>query len=164
MTTKTTTTLRLPLLDRVRLAWSIYERTARDGLLGAAFVVFLLIIHSLLGPAEAAPALEPIAQRQPIIMIATAQPQPTPPPAPTATPWPTAEPVIIVQQVEVPAPPETVYVPQPVYVQVQAAPTLEPQPYNIASAPQVDYQEKPADDRAAHYAEATSGHGTKALP
>lgn len=126
-----TTKLRLTFAQR----WQMHERQIRDGATGAAMIVALLLIHSLLRPAPA-PLSAPIVMREsqrPAILVATATPAPTMPPQPTATP------IVEVRYLEAPTlPPIVEYVEVPVYVAapapaqeaapvVEAPPTLEPQ-------------------------------------
>lgn len=120
---KTTINLRLTLSDR----WKVYERHIRDGAFGAAMVVALLLIHSLLRPAPegAAPIVMREVQR-PALLIATATQSP---------PQPTATPIVEIREVIVQAPapePEIVYVSAP--GAAYAAPTVAPI-YQTASEP-----------------------------
>lgn len=82
------------------------ERTIRDGAYGAAMIVLLMLVHTLLKPTPVTPQAVHTPSR-PVIVIATARPLPTPTVAPTQTP------VVVVREVYVEAPtpePEVIYV------------------------------------------------------
>lgn len=94
------------------------ERTVRDGAYGAAMIVMLMLVHTLLRPTPVVPQALPKPER-PIIVIATARPLPTWTPAPTQTPAPTPEP----QVVYVEAPTVVIYI----AVEQPAEPTPAPE-------------------------------------
>jgi hypothetical protein len=111
--------------------WLLHEQRIHDIAFGAAMIVALLLIHSLLKPVlVSAPVVMHEVQR-PVILIQTSTALPMPTPAPTQTPWPTAEPVAI----EVPGPtpePQVIYVQSPPEVVYVEAPAPEPPAATLA--------------------------------